>query len=198
MKILAVSDVHGDSGLIKRLAKKAEKEKVDMIIIAGDLTWFNQPAKNIISPFIENKKPILAIHGNHDVQTLSSELERVYKGVVDLHGKNFTKNNIGFFGSGTTDWGFYEDEKQVYKELSRAHEKIKDLKKKIMVAHCPPEGSKIELLGFPGSRGVRKAIDKFKQDFLICGHIHQGGGIIEKIGNTKVINVARSPVIFEI
>jgi len=53
-------------------------------------------------------------------------------------------------------------------------------------------------MGFPGSRGVRKALDKFKPDFLICGHIHEGGGITEKIGKTTVINVARKPKIFEI
>ena len=67
-----------------------------------------------------------------------------------------------------------------------------------MLSHCPPSGSKIELLGFPGSNGVRKAIDKFKPDFVICGHMHEGAGLKEKFGNTKVINVARYPHIFEI
>lgn len=197
-KIMAIADIHGDTGLAKKLAKKAEKENVDMIIIAGDFTWFGQPAKEIISPFLKHKKPVLAIHGNHDPETMSKELEQVYKGVVDLHMKNHIQDKIGFFGSGTTDWGFYEDEKKVYKELSKAHTKLKNLKKKIMVAHSPPQGSKIELMGLPGSRGVRKAIDKFKPDFLICGHFHEGGGLIEQIGKTKIINAARKPIIFEI
>jgi Icc-related predicted phosphoesterase len=86
----------------------------------------------------------------------------------------------------------------IYKELKQAHEKIKNLKKKVMITHEPPLGSKIELLGFPGSEGVRKAIDKFKPDILICGHIHEGGGLIEQIGKTKVMNVSRTPTIFEI
>ena len=197
-KIMAIADIHGDSSFAKKAAKKAEKEDVDLIIIAGDFTWGSQPAKDIISPFMKHNKPILAIHGNHDPDTMSSELEQVYKGLIDLHTKHHIHNKIGFFGTGTTDWGFYEDEKQVYKELSKAHIKIKDLKKKIMIAHCPPEGSKIELLGYPGSRGIRKAIDKFKPNVLICGHIHEGGGLIEKIGKTKIINVARKPTIFEI
>ena len=197
-KILAVADIHGDTRFVKKLAKQAKDEKVDMVIVAGDWTWFGQPTKEIVSPFLKNKTPVLAIHGNHDPETMSEELAQVYKGVVDLHKKNYQKNEIGFFGSGTTDWGFYEDEKQVYKELSSAHKGIKNLKKKIMVSHGPPEGSKIELMGLPGSRGVRKAIDKFKPDFLICGHMHDGGGIIEKIGKTTVMNVARKAKIFEI
>ena len=198
MKILAIADIHGDSSLSKRLAKKAKKENVDVIIIAGDLTWFGQPTKDIIGPFIKEGKPVLTIPGNHDPESISSDLENVYKGVIDLHKKNFSKKNVGFFGTGTTDWGFDEDEKQVYKELSFAHKGIKNLNKKIMITHCPPEGSKIEAMGYPGSRGIRKAIDKFKPNFLICGHIHQGGGLTEKFGKTKVLNVARKPVIFEI
>ena len=67
-----------------------------------------------------------------------------------------------------------------------------------MITHCPPAGSKIELMGFPGSEGIKKAIKKFSPDFLICGHIHEGGGLIEKIYNTQVMNVSRTPTIFEI
>lgn len=197
-KILAISDLHGDSRLAKDAAKKADKEKVDLIIIAGDLTWFGQPAKEIISPFLKEGRLVLTIPGNHDPETISEEISHVYKGAIDVHKKNFQKDQIGFFGTGTTDWGFYEDGKQVYNELNKAHKNIKDLKKKIMISHCPPEGSKIELLGYPGSRGVRKALDKFKPDFLICGHMHEGGGLIETIGKTKVINSARKAIIFEI
>ena len=66
------------------------------------------------------------------------------------------------------------------------------------MTHCPPTGSAIELMGFPGSYGVRKAIQKFKPNFVICGHIHDGGGLVENIDGAKVINAARYPVIFEI
>jgi uncharacterized protein len=198
MKILAIADIHGDSRLSKELAKKAKKENVDAIIIAGDITWLGQQAKEIISPFVKEGKTVFAIPGNHDPLSLSKDLEDSYKGVIDLHAKNFSKDKIGFFGSGTTDWGFDEDEKQVFKELSLSHKGIKDLKKKIMVTHCPPEGSQIELMGYPGSKAVKKAIDKFNPNFVICGHIHPGGGLAEKFGDTQVLNVARKPAIFEI
>ena len=36
-RILAISDLHGDEGLAKRMAKKAKDENVDLVIIAGDL-----------------------------------------------------------------------------------------------------------------------------------------------------------------
>jgi hypothetical protein len=196
MKILAIADIHGDTGLVKKIEKLAKKEKVDIIILAGDQTWFGEPVEKIVSPIA--KKPTLMIHGNHESEELVKMWEQMYPNLKNIHKKHLEKNKIGFFGSGTTDWGFKEDAEQVFKELKQGHDKIKHLNKKVMIQHCPPVGSMIELLGFPGSYGVRKAIDKFHPDVLICGHIHEGGGIIEQIGKTKVMNVARTPIIFEI
>ncbi len=196
MKILAISDIHGDTGLVKKVEKLAKKENVDMIVLAGDQTWFEEPVEKIIFPIA--KKPTLIIHGNHESEELINIWEKMYPHLKNIHKKHLEKDKIGFFGSGTTDWGFKEDSEQIFKELKQGHEKIKHLKKKVMIQHCPPMGSAVELLGFPGSYGTRKAIDKFKPDVLICGHIHEGGGIIEQIGKTKVMNVARTPTIFEI
>ncbi|MBT4375899.1 hypothetical protein HOD29_00790 [archaeon] len=196
MKILAVADIHGDTGLVRKVEKLAKKEKVDMIILAGDQTWFEQPVEKLVSPIA--KRPTLMIHGNHEGESLVKMWEGMYPNLKNLHALHHEKNGIGFFGSGTTDWGFKEDSKQVFRELKKGHNKIKDLKKKVMVAHCPPVGSKIELMGLPGSYGVREAIDKFHPDILICGHMHEGGGLIENINGTKVMNVARRPMVFEI
>lgn len=198
MKILAISDTHGDEGLVKKVAKIAEKEKISLIIHAGDLTWFNKEQKGLIGPLVEKEREVLMVHGNHESEETLKSLEIVYPLAKSIHAKGFERNKIGIFGSGTTDWGFKEDSEQVFKELKIGHEKIKKLKKKIMVAHSPPVGSSIELMGFPGSYGVRKAIDKFQPDFLICGHIHEGRGLVEKIGKTTVINAAFTPIIFEI
>jgi len=51
---------------------------------------------------------------------------------------------------------------------------------------------------FPGSKGVRKAIDKFHPDLLLCSHVHEAEGIEEKIGKTHVINVGKKGKIIEI
>ena len=198
MKILAVSDIHGDTGLVKRMAKQAKKENVDLVILAGDLTWFEQSTQNLIGPFVKEGKEVLIVPGNHESEETINQIAKTYKGVKSVHKKAVTKEGIGFFGTGTVDWGFYTDSKQVYTELKNAHDKIKHYKKKIMITHSNPAGSKLELLGFPGSIGIKKAIEKFHPNILICGHIHEGGGITEKIGNTTIFNVSRKPTIFEL
>ena len=78
--------------------------------------------------------------------------------------------------------------------------KIKDAKKKIMVTHVHPTGTKMEKFThvFPGSKGVQKAIERFKPDILLCSHVHEAEGIEEKIGNTLVINVGKKGKIIEI
>ena len=65
-KILAVGDLHGDERLVKKIAKKAEKEKVDLVILTGDLTFAETSTINIIGPFVKAKKQVLLIPGNHE------------------------------------------------------------------------------------------------------------------------------------
>lgn len=196
MKILAVSDIHGDLGLVKKVEKMIEKEKVDLVILAGDQTWFEKMKEGLVGPL--TKKPALIVPSNHETEATIKLWEEMYPNLKSIHKKGMKIGDVGFFGSGTVDWGFEENSRKVFEELKSAHEGIRRVKKKVMITHCPPEGSAIELMGFPGSYGIAKAIEKFSPDFLICGHIHEGGGLMEKIKNTQVMNVARSPKIFEI
>ena len=58
-RILAIGDIHGDTGLVKKLAKMAKDEKVDIVILPGDLTWLEHSSKNLIGPFIKENKKVL-------------------------------------------------------------------------------------------------------------------------------------------
>ena len=197
-KILAIGDIHGDSGLVKKLAKKAQKENVDLIILAGDLTFAEQYTKNIIGPFLKAKKQVLVIPGNHESIATVDFLAELY-GAKNVHGYAFIKNDLGVFGAGGADIGINRvTESEIFNLLKKGHEKVKGLKKQIMVTHMHPRGSKSEFFGFPGSESITKAIKKFSPDVLINAHIHEAGGLQEKIGKTRVINVSRKEKIFEI
>ncbi len=199
-RILAIGDIHGDTRLAKKLAKKAEKEDIDIIILAGDLTLAEQSLKGIIGPFAKAKKDVLIVPGNHEAVSTTAFLSEMYAPYSKhLHGYSFKKNNTGFFGAGTANMGIHEiGDENIFKLLNKSHKKIKNLDKKVMVTHIHPKGSKSEFSGWPGSKAVRKAIEKFQPDIAICAHIEEGSGLEEKIGKTHVINVARKPTIFEI
>ena len=69
-----------------------------------------------------------------------------------------------------------------------------------MVTHVHPSGSMIEKFTqfFEGSKAVKRAIDKFQPDIMLCAHVHEAEGLEEKIGKTRVINVGSKGKIFEI
>jgi Icc-related predicted phosphoesterase len=199
-KILAIGDIHGDTGLVKKLAQKAKKEKVDLIIIAGDLTMFEDETKGLIGPFAKLKKPVLLLHGNHESLATVDFLTEIYgPHTKNLHGYSITKDNIGIFGCGGADFGMSaQTETDFFKTLSKAHKGVEKTKKKIMVTHMHPYKSMAEFSGFQGSKGIKKAIKKFKPDIMLSGHIHEAEGIEEKIGKTKVINIGKKGKIIEI
>jgi len=199
-KVLAISDIHGDSHLAKKLAKKAEQENVDLIIIAGDITWIDNEVKGIIKPFTDLNKEVLLIPGNHDTLSTIKSMTDFYSKAKNIHGYSIIRGDLGIFGAGydSNVGPFQIDDEEIFKTLNKSHEGIKNAKKKLMITHAHPTGGKIDKLGFIGSKAVEKAIKKFKPDIAISGHIHEGGGIVEYLHGVKSINVARNAAIFEI
>jgi len=200
LKILAAGDIHGDTGLAKKLAEKAKQEKVDLVVLCGDLTYGERSTENIIGPFKKLHEKVLLIPGNHETIATADFLAELY-GVKNIHGYSVKYGDVGLFGAGGANIGLFQlDEKEIYDILKKGFDKIKYLKKKIMVTHVHPSGTVMEKFShiFPGSDGVKRAVNKFKPDLLLCSHVHEAEGIEEKIGNTKVINVGKKGKIIEI
>ncbi len=197
-KILAASDIHGESKLAKALAKRAEKESVDLVVLCGDILGFSE-TKNIIKPFKDKKQKVLILPGNWDSFATTDFLASIY-GVRNIHGYSVKYENIGFFGAGGAEGPGpgRVTEKQLFDTLKKAHSGLKGIEKKIMVTHMHPSGSNSELSGVRGSDSIAKAIKLFKPSLLLHGHIHEAAGIEDKIGSTRVINVGRKGRIIEI
>jgi Icc-related predicted phosphoesterase len=199
IKILAASDLHGDSKLTKKLALRAEKESVDLVILCGDLTGFSE-SKNLIKPFKDKKQKVLLLPGNWDSFATTDFLAQLY-GVTNIHGYSAVYEGVGFFGAGSaTVMGPRSgiSESELFKTLEKAHSGLKGIEKKIMLTHMHPSGGISEAVGFKGSDSISKAIRKFKPDLLLHGHMHETFGTEDMIENTRVINVGREGVILEI
>lgn len=200
MRILAAGDLHGDSRLSEKLAEKAKKENVDLVILCGDLTYADSSTDNLIGPFVKAKKKLLLIPGNHETIATADFLAEVY-GVKNIHGYSVRYKDVGIFGCGGANIGLFQlDETEIFDLLKKGHDKIDYLKKKIMVTHVHPTESKMEKFTdiFPGSTGVRKALKELKPDILLCSHVHEAEGIEEMIGNTRVMNVGKEGKIIDL
>lgn len=197
LKILAASDLHGESNIAKALANKAERENVDLVVLCGDIVGFAE-TKNIIKPFKEKNKKVLIIPGNHDTNATADFLAKLYN-IRNLHGYSAKYENVGFFGAGGADIGpGMITESDLFKTLKKAHGSLNNIEKKVMITHMHPKDSLSELSGFEGSFSIKRAIEQFKPDILIHGHIHEAAGAEERIGKTRVINVGRKGTIIEI
>ncbi len=200
LKILAAGDIHGDIGLAEKLAERAQREKVDLVVLCGDLTLAETSTANIIGPFKKRHEKVLLIPGNHETVATADFLAELY-GVKNIHGYSVKYRDVGIFGAGGANIGLFQlTEKEIYDLLKKGHDKVKYLKKKIMITHVHPTGTKMEKFTkfFPGSSGIRRAIDKLQPDLLLCSHVHEAEGIEEKVGKTKVINVGKKGKIIEI
>jgi len=200
MKFLAAGDIHGDTRLAESLANKAEKEKVDLVILCGDLTFAETSTENIIGPFVKKNKKVILIPGNHESNATANFLSELY-GAINLHGYSKKLKDVGFFGCGSANIGLFQlKENEIYNLIKKGFNYIKDVKKKVMVTHVHPSSTKMEKFTsfFPGSKGVEYAIKQFKPDILLCSHVHEAEGIEEKIGSTRIINVGRQGKIITI
>ena len=198
LRILAASDIHGDARATRRLADRAEKEHVDLVVLCGDITGLVE-TKNLIKPFKDKGKKVLLLPGNWDSFATTDFLASVY-GVKNLHGYSAQYEKVGFFGAGGADVGPFSriSENELMKTLGKAHAGLEGIERKVMVTHMHPAGSKSEFSGFKGSKAIRKAIEKFKPDALLHGHIHEAAGFEEIIGKTRVINAGKKGVVVEL
>jgi Icc-related predicted phosphoesterase len=199
MKILTASDIHQDKKAVKKLASKAAKEKADIVVLAGDITYFDMDWKGMIGPFLEKKKQVLFVPGNHDSLGTAAVLVKKYD-IKNLQDYSVVIDDVGFFGCGGANIGLnFIDEEELFETLYRGFKYVKDAKKKVMVTHLHPSPSMTERKsGFDGSPAIRKAIEKFKPDIHIFGHIHETEGLEEEIGNTKSICTGKKGKIVEV
>ena len=198
MKILAISDVHNDRHFMQKMAQKGADEKVDLVILAGDIFDEDQFKEGMIGPFKKMGLEVAVVPGNHEGMAEINAMVDAYQ-VKNLHGYSLKFGDVGIFGCGYGDVGLHTlNEEQFFQTLKQSHNSIKDCKKKLMVTHVQPNDSIISMkIPGWGSSGVRKAIEEFKPDVHICGHMHETHGIEELIGSTKVINVGKTGKIIE-
>ena len=183
MKLLALSDLHGNYSHVKALQNNAGK--IDAVLIAGDITDFgpDEKALELLAMF---KEPVLAIPGNCDYPSIVELLNE--KG-VNLHKSRRTFNNITFIGLGGSNptpfnTPFELSEEEIAKNMETLFEGLED--RIILLSHAPPKNTLDKLpFGNVGSEALVGALGKC--DLVVCGHIHEARGTM-RVNDTLVVN----------
>lgn len=198
LKILAAADFHGSSTIAESLSKKAEKEKVDLVILAGDLHGRTKSSPGIIAPFKKRNQKVIFVPGNWDTTTEANTLKDMYQ-INNIDGIYTHYSGVDIIGVGSSDFRMDLDNQKTLDMLIKNFEKLKDRPtKKVLVSHVHASGTLAEFSGYPGSDVLRKVIDYFHPDVFISSHIHEAEGLEQKIGKTKLFQVGKSGKIINI
>ncbi|WP_456367605.1 metallophosphoesterase [Thermococcus sp.] len=189
MKILAITDVHGNVKMVKALTQVLKRVEPDVIVIAGDITHFNNAnvARKVLSPLLETETPLLSVHGNCDGRDVPELLEELG---IGIHNSRKEVKGVGFVGVGgsnitpfNTVWELTEEE---IGEILLRNYRPGD----VVVSHVPPRGTKADRIysgHHVGSTSLREFIDTAKPPLLITGHIHEARSV-DRVGETVIVN----------
>lgn len=197
LKILALADLHDRAEMLEPL----RSVDADLIAFCGDLhdgssretAW---PTANALAGL---GLPVLIVPGNMDHKDVAIKLWKE-AGFIMLHRSIFKHGNCGFIGMGGMvarnpqrlgdSTRYYHHDEDVYQTLAMAYPKISNKKFKITITHQPPRDAQDTLYNGErsGSVSLRRFVEEFQPDLLLCGHIHEDRGET-CIGSTKIVNV---------
>lgn len=191
-KILIASDIHNNKKVIKNLLNLAKKYNVDLIILAGDIATYDSFDPELINPLVENYK-VLFVPGNCD---FDEDLERIDKRAINIDKEIYFFEDISIIGIGCKNWKL----KLTKKDSDELNLKFKSVKSKkiVLISHLHVKDSIAEFSGIKGDYYLKKIILNNQPIVAFCGHVHEAEGMVDEIEKTKIIQVGKSGIIFEI
>jgi uncharacterized protein len=186
MKILAFVDTHGSVAAFKRIKELTEKAKPEIMVCAGDVSIFGQNLDMIMQRYSSLKIPLLVIHGNHESEDEMKASCSLFNNVHFIHKKTVEQDGFTFVGYG--GGGFAQKDPRFNTFSDNIKHKLD--KPIILVIHGPPFDTNLDNLSgsHHGSKSYRQFIDIHKPALVICGHLHENSGKIDRLGKTVLVN----------
>lgn len=192
MKILAVSDLHGNC---KKILDYLKNNRVDLIIISGDITNFGPPelGEEILNEISSFNAPVLTIPGNCDPEQIHGAIEN--SNAINLQGRSMVIRDIGICGFGGSNPTPFKtplefEEVQIYEQVKKVMDEVSKENITILVTHAPPYETRADVLPsgeHAGSTSIRKIVDEYQPSLNLCGHIHESM-TVDQVGRTTVVN----------
>ena len=197
MKFLTFTDVHEDHEKLQELVQRASEPDIDFVICAGDISTFGNGLKNVLGNFNKLGKKMYVIPGNHEENLELEKILQEFPNCVYLHQQAIKIDDYILLGYGG---GGFAQEDATFRKIARFWYGKYNGKKIVLVTHMPPFGNKTDFLdnNHVGSKDYRKFIERIKPKLVICGHLHETVGSVDKLGKTKVVNPGWDGMIIEL
>lgn len=197
MKILVFSDIHGDTRALERLVA----QPADIYIAAGDLSTFGRGLERcgkILEPLGQR---VWLLPGNHETHEQTLVLCGRF-GLVDFHRQVRTLAGAHWAGLGYSNpTPFDTPGEYTEEEIAEALAPFDSLQPLYLVAHFPPQGTRLDEVApgrHAGSRVLRAWIERAQPQYLFCGHIHECAGRQDHLGATPCFNVGKAGYLLEL
>lgn len=199
IKLLLFSDIHLNESYCQKLVKMSGE--VDIVIGAGDYGSLRMGINKTIRWLSAIEKPAILVPGNAESEKELTDACIEWPSAKVLHGKEIELQGIKFFGLGggipvtpfgSWSWDFSEEQAEVLLKDFPDHG--------VLISHSPPNGIlDVSSSGkHLGSLSVRKVIEEKKPKLVVCGHIHESNGRMEKLADTIIINAGPQGVFYEL
>lgn len=198
MNILAFSDTHLNEKAVKSIIKKSEK--ADILICAGDISWFGTGLKKILHTLDSQiQKPIYIIPGNHEEGEQLEEICKPLKNVQCVNRKIKKINDLLFFfwGGG----GFARTDPKLEAATNQFKRILKKEDKVVFVTHGPPYQTPLDYLewaGHVGCKSRKRFITMIRPILHISGHLHEHMHEHAILGKTVLVNPGPDGTLLEL
>jgi uncharacterized protein len=203
-RILGLADLHDRIEMLDRL----KEIDADLIVFCGDLhnAGGRETARPAAFALADLGPPVLIVPGNMDHRDVVPDLWEE-AGLQMLHRSSFSCADLGFIGMGGMvakdprrlgdPARYYHRDEEVYETMAAAYQDVSGTRYKIVVVHQPPRWAQDTLYNgeSSGSLSLRRFVEEYQPDLLLCGHIHEARGE-SFIGSTRIVNVGELRVGF--
>jgi Icc-related predicted phosphoesterase len=217
LRVAAIGDLHcskTSQGAFQPLFARIV-ESADILLIAGDLTDYGLPeeARVLARELAAVHLPIVAVLGNHDVESgKSDEVRQILTdaGLIVLDGDAYETHGIGIagikgFGGGfgpraLGPWGetiIKQFVREAVDEALKLEAALARLRTRHLIAllHYSPvqqtvEGEPLEIYPFLGSSRLEEPLNRYPVSLVVHGHAHRGRLQGATTGGVPVYNVS--------
>ncbi len=195
MKFLAFTDLHENPKILARLVEEARPADIEFVVCTGDASTFGRGLENVFKAFSKLGKPLLFVPGNHEEDSGYEKIIAKYPLVIDLHCKTHVIGKYTFVGYGGGGFAQTDGEFQI---IAQQWEEELRGKKTVLLVHMPPFKTACDLLDrHVGSKDYRVFIEVMQPVLVLCGHLHETFGTVDKIKNSIVLNPGATGKIIE-
>jgi len=200
MRVLIISDGHGDVDQLDRIAAIAES--ADFVLFGGDFAALGQPETG--QPFLKRLAAlhdrVFAVTGNCDEMDFRDTLDEYD---IGIEGSLSYYNGLILTGSGgasvfTGDTPNERADEELVGDLRLVAESVPEdspnaagaWNNLVVIMHNPPKDTALDIVGkdaHVGSPLLRAFIETYQPLLVVSGHIHESAAV-DAIGTTALVN----------